>query len=110
MSVTRAGGLSQPFLDNTVAVWSVYLLQTRLGHYYCGVTTDIERRFREHQSGGIRCARNLRGKGPLVLKAVLVVGDKRRAMQLEARIKRLPRQRKEALIAGSVQWQSLLAD
>lgn len=82
------------------AIWSVYLIRTARDQLYCGVTTDVDRRFEEHQSSP-RGAKYLKGKGPLSLVWSHSVGDKRTAMQLEYRIKRLTKARKEQLILQS---------
>ncbi|MGF1692420.1 GIY-YIG nuclease family protein [Photobacterium kagoshimensis] len=71
---------------------------------YCGVTVDVSRRFAQHQTGK-QGAKALKGKGPLLLAWSQEVGDKRLAMQLEYRIKRLTKAKKEALIQG--QWDVL---
>ncbi len=87
-----------------VKAWSVYLIRMRNNSLYCGVTLDVTRRFSEHQSGK-QGAKALKGKGPLRLVWSQEVGEKRLAMQLEYRIKRLTKARKEALIQG--QWDVL---
>ncbi|KLV04159.1 endonuclease [Photobacterium aquae] len=84
------------------AIWSVYLIRTKANQLYCGVTTDVERRFHEHQSSA-KGAKYLKGKGPLTLAWTLAVGDKRKAMQLEYRIKQLNKQAKEKLVVGEIQ-------
>ncbi|WP_305417985.1 GIY-YIG nuclease family protein [Photobacterium leiognathi] len=33
----------------TITPWYVYLIRTSSNSLYCGVTTDVERRFDEHQ-------------------------------------------------------------
>ena len=33
------------------AVWSLYIVQTRLGHWYTGITVDVARRLATHQAG-----------------------------------------------------------
>ncbi|PSU59602.1 hypothetical protein C9I90_03040 [Photobacterium aphoticum] len=81
------------------AVWSVYLIRTAANQLYCGVTTDVARRFSEHQSKP-QGAKYLKGKGPLTLAWSQAVGDKRYAMQLEYRIKQLAKKHKEQLIIG----------
>ena len=80
--------------------WHLYLIRTARGDLYAGITTDVERRFGEHCAGAPKGARSLRGKGPLVLEYQAEVGDRRRALQLEWRVKRWPRDHKEALIRG----------
>lgn len=82
--------------------WSVYLVRTAAGALYTGVSTDVERRFAEHQGGGNKGARSLRGKGPLTLAFTSAVGNRSQALQMEWRIKRWPKARKEALCRGDV--------
>lgn len=31
--------------------WYAYVIKTEKGHLYTGITTDLERRFREHSTG-----------------------------------------------------------
>lgn len=81
--------------------WWVYMVRTAAGTLYTGITTDVARRFAEHQGGGLRAARSLRGKGPLTLVFQAQVGDRVTAARLEWRLKRWPRARKEALVAGT---------
>ncbi|MFL1406020.1 GIY-YIG nuclease family protein [Marinobacter sp. M1N3S26] len=83
-----------------MADWHLYILRTASGSLYTGVTTDVQRRLSEHQSGGPRCARSLRGRGPLELVFSHPVGDRSRALSLEWHIKRWPRRHKDALIRG----------
>ncbi|MDO6706716.1 GIY-YIG nuclease family protein [Photobacterium sp. 1_MG-2023] len=88
-------------LRDPVPIWSVYLIRTRCNRLYCGVTTDVNRRYSEHQTGK-KGARFLKGKGPLTLAWSAGVGDKRKAMQLEYKIKQLTKPVKEALAANQV--------
>ncbi|UXI04583.1 GIY-YIG nuclease family protein [Photobacterium sp. TY1-4] len=87
--------------------WSVYLIRTATNQLYCGVTTDVARRFREHQ-GSPKGAKYLRGKGPLHLAWAAPVGEKRTAMQLEYRIKRLTKAQKESIVNHTLTWQTLM--
>lgn len=82
--------------------WFLYLIQANSGQLYCGVTTNVERRFKEHQEGGAKAARYLRGKGPLNLVYSQAVGSKVRAMQLEYRVKQLRRAKKLQLVKGTL--------
>ncbi len=79
--------------------WWVYLIRTSKNALYCGITTDINRRFIQHQQG---CgAKALRGKGPLSLVWQHHVGpSKSQALQLEHRIKCLSKTQKERLVIG----------
>ncbi|MCG7198963.1 GIY-YIG nuclease family protein [Marinobacter pelagius] len=82
--------------------WHLYLVRTASGSLYTGISTDVERRFAEHQAGAPKGARSLRGKGPLELVYRAQAGDRSRASRLEWYIKRWPRARKEALIRGEI--------
>lgn len=88
--------------EKTPALWWLYLLRTGTGSLYCGVSTDVSRRLQEHQSGGLKGAKALRGKGDLTLAFTYLAASKREAMQLEWQVKRWPKTRKEALIRGDI--------
>jgi putative endonuclease len=77
----------------------VYLLRCADGTLYCGWTTDIARRLAQHQSG--TASRYTRARLPVTLALEIPVADRSAALREEARIKRLPRQEKLALIARS---------
>lgn len=80
--------------------WCLYILRCREGQLYTGVTTDLERRFEEHQSNGQKCAKYLRGKQPLTLVYTASVKNKSDALQLEYKVKKLPVLQKQALVLG----------
>lgn len=80
--------------------WYIYLIRTRSGSLYTGITRDVVRRFEEHNSGGPKAAKALRGRGPLTLEFQQAVADKSEALKLELQIKKWPKARKEALIMG----------
>jgi putative endonuclease len=76
----------------------VYLLWCRADDsLYTGWTTDLERRLRAHGSG--QGARYTRSRLPVELAAVIPMPDAQAARVEEARIKRLSRQAKLALVA-----------
>ena len=80
------------------ALWYLYLVRCANGHLYTGVTTDVTRRFSEHQSGGIKSAKYLRGKGPLTLMYQEQVGSHGDALRREIAVKKLSRSQKLVLI------------
>lgn len=77
----------------------VYLLRCADGSLYCGWTTDVERRVGEHGAG--TASRYTRSRRPVELAAVFEAADRSAALREEARIKRLPRAEKLALIAAA---------
>lgn len=77
-------------------MWSVYLLRCGDGTLYCGITNDLAGRLAAHEAG--RGAKYTRGRGPLEVVYERRVRDKRRALRVEAELKRLSRTAKLALI------------
>jgi len=78
--------------------WWVYLILCADGSLYTGISTDPVRRLAEHQSGGMRAARYLRGRGPLQLVYCSPAGERADASRMEYRVKRLSAAHKAALI------------
>ncbi|TKB51954.1 GIY-YIG nuclease family protein [Ferrimonas aestuarii] len=79
-----------------MSVWSLYLVRTASNHLYTGITTEVERRFSQHQNG--TGAKALRGKGPLSLAFCIEVGDRSAASKLEYAIKQLSKKDKEQIV------------
>ena len=82
--------------------WSVYLIQCHNKNLYTGISTDVSRRFKEHQSNSAKSAKFLRGKGPLRLVFKAEIGNRSQASMMEAKIKKLTRLDKERLICGKL--------
>nr|WP_235528424.1 GIY-YIG nuclease family protein [Candidatus Berkiella aquae] len=74
------------------------MVKTANGSLYTGVATDVKRRFSEHQTQGNKCAKYLRGKGPLELVYQETIGDKSDAHKREHEIKQFSKAQKLALI------------
>ena len=81
-------------------VWHLYMVRTKHGQLYTGITQDIFRRFMEHQEGGKKSAKYLRGKGPLKLVFQMKIGSRSSALKAESILKKLPKQKKEDLTKG----------
>ena len=77
--------------------WHLYVLRTRQGALYTGITTDVARRCAEHATG--RGAKALRARGPLTLVHAIALGTRGEALRAEHALKRLSKQAKEALLA-----------
>lgn len=89
--------------------WYLYLVEQASGALYTGITRNVERRFAEHQANNHKTARSLRGKGPLKLVFSCPVLNHSQALKLEYQIKKLPRNKKLALIAGEFELSKLKA-
>lgn len=76
----------------------VYMLRCADGSLYTGWTTDVPRRLARHRSGA--GSRYTASRLPVVLELALPLADRAAAMREEARIKRLDRPSKLALVAA----------
>lgn len=81
--------------------WFLYIAQARTGNYYVGITTEPERRIRDHNKGnGARMAKN---QGPFTLiytSPPLLNQSAARKMEIE--VKSWKRAKKGKLINGEV--------
>lgn len=77
--------------------WFVYIIQTEKGHLYTGITTDIERRFKEH-SNSSKGAKYFRGKVPVQVIYRRIFKDRSSASKHEALIKKMKRSEKLLMI------------
>jgi len=76
--------------------WFLYMIRCHSGQLYTGITTDVARRFTEHEAG--KGAKFLRGKGPLALQLQMQVGTHSEALKKEIQIKKLSKEAKEQFI------------
>jgi len=79
-------------------MWNLYILRCADAALYIGITTDVSRRVAEHQAQGKKCAKYLRGKGPLALVFSTEAGTRSEASRLELRLKKLSKTEKENFI------------
>ncbi|WP_233468241.1 GIY-YIG nuclease family protein [Zooshikella ganghwensis] len=78
--------------------WFVYLIDSDAG-LYCGITTNVNRRFSEHLSG--KGAKFFRRAAPKQIVYVECCANRADASQRENQIKRLTRKQKLQLIANT---------
>lgn len=88
--------------------WSVYVVRRRDGALYTGIAIDVRRRIAEHEGKSGRGAKSLRGRGPLHLVFRRTVGSRSLALKVEGAIKKLPKERKEDLIARKIRVDRLI--
>lgn len=77
--------------------WVVYLVRCSDETLYCGITTDLDRRLGEHNSG--TGAKYTRSRGPVTLIVSASFPDRSSASKVEYRVKRQPSGRKAAYLA-----------
>jgi putative endonuclease len=77
-------------------MWYIYILECSDGTLYTGITTDVNRRLLEHNSG--KGAKYTRTRRPVVLKALFEANNRSEASKEEYRIKQLSRAEKLKLL------------
>ena len=78
--------------------WHLYLVRCHDGSLYTGITTDVARRFVEHQEDRGAGAKYLRGRGPLALVFQKKLGSRSLALGVESKVKKLSKAKKEKLV------------
>lgn len=86
--------------------WYLYMVRCRDGSLYTGIATDVERRFADHQAN--KGAKYLRGKGRLNLAFKRRIGKHSLALKIERLVKRLPKEKKERLVATGIGLEAML--
>jgi putative endonuclease len=78
--------------DELPVKWFVYIVECSDKTLYTGITTDIERRIKQHNKG--KGAKYTRGRGPVALVKSFERLTKGEALKLEYQIKQLSREEK----------------
>lgn len=76
--------------------WYLYLVREKNNALYCGITTNVQRRFEQHKAG--TGAKALKGKMPLTLVFSCSIGSRSDASKAEYRVKKLNKKAKERLV------------
>jgi predicted GIY-YIG superfamily endonuclease len=79
--------------------WIWYVLRCADGSLYCGITTDLERRIGQHNSG--RGSKYVWSRRPATAVASEVVGERSEALKRERAFKALSKARKEAAVRAA---------
>ena len=82
------------------AGWHLYLLRCRDDSLYAGITTDLDRRFREHATG--RGAKYTRAHPPECVLGSRRYPDRASASRAEYALKQQPKARKLEWLLGEV--------
>jgi putative endonuclease len=82
-------------------MYYVYILECKDGSLYTGITTDVERRFKEHQEGvGSHYTKARKAKKIVYTEEV---ANRSLASKREVAIKKMSREQKKQLIADRVE-------
>jgi putative endonuclease len=79
------------------SAYYVYLLKCADNTYYCGITTDLDRRIKEHNTSSLG-AKYTKGRRPVILIYSKKYQTRSEAQKEEARIKKLPRANKDSFL------------
>lgn len=70
-----------------MSVWYLYILECAGGSLYTGITTDVARRFSQHQAG--KGARYTRSHPPVRVVGAVACGTRSDALKAELAVKRM---------------------
>jgi len=93
---------TQTPLTDSKEKWHVYILECRDGSFYTGITTDIERRIKEHNNSPLG-ARYTRSRRPVKLHYHENVDNRSEALKRELQIKKLSSKNKRSLNSSTMQ-------
>jgi len=83
-------------------MWKMYVLSCKGGSYYCGITTDLDRRLKEHNESSKKGAKYTRSRRPVTIFYEEDHPDRSSASKAEARFKKLSRKKKLQYMADQV--------
>ena len=88
-------------------MYYIYIIRMSDESLYTGITTDLNRRMREHVLKLKTAASYTKSRDVICLESVWIAEDRSSASKLEAQIKKLPKIKKEALIdkPDSIEYQ-----
>ncbi|MCK5510526.1 GIY-YIG nuclease family protein [Candidatus Parcubacteria bacterium] len=78
-------------------MWHIYILQCRDKTFYTGITTNLKRRVKEHNTSNLG-AKYAKGRRPVKLVYSITRKDRSGALKEECRIKKLSRAKKLKII------------
>lgn len=91
-------------------MYYIYMLRCRDNSLYCGISPDIAKRMKVHFEGGAGSSKYVCSKGAVKLEVYWESKDKSAASKLEYRLKKLPKDKKEALILDAYRLDEFLSE
>lgn len=80
-------------------IYFIYVIRCNNNSLYTGITTNFQKRIKEHNTGA--GAKYTKNKGPFTLELLLSTKGRSAATKIELFIKSLKKEKKEALIRTS---------
>ncbi|BCN92372.1 hypothetical protein THMIRHAM_01570 [Thiomicrorhabdus immobilis] len=88
--------------NSSVGSWSVYLLRCADNSLYCGITTNLKKRLRQHNGELVGGAKYTKTRQPCELAYCETYDNRSDASKREYEIKQLSKQAKERLILDAI--------
>ena len=104
----KSAGLKKLLSDRHMNEWSLYIIRCSDRSLYTGISTDVQRRFGEHISGGRTAAKYTKSFSSMELAYEIPIGNRSLAAKIEHRIKNLPKQKKELIISRRLSRDELI--
>jgi putative endonuclease len=111
LQVQRVASVAESTGQGMTAVptlWFVYMVRTATGALYTGISTEPERRLRQHSGELTGGAKALKGKGPLQLAFTYAMPCRSSASKLEYQLKQWTKNDKELLLKQAATQLNLL--
>ena len=83
-------------------MWYIYIARCADTSLYTGITKDLKRRLREHNTNDMKGSKYTRTKRPVTVVYKETTETQSQALKREAAIKRLSRRQKERLTDGKL--------
>lgn len=99
--MVRSNVLSEEQSDESKDKFFVYILRTSFNTLYIGQTNNLEKRLKEHQNKTSKSAKYIKYFTSFKLVYSEVYPTRQDAMKREWQLKKWPKAKKEALIAGN---------
>jgi putative endonuclease len=78
--------------------WYLYIVRTVDDSMYAGISTDVQRRFREHLAQGKKTAKYLLAHKPVSLAFSQALGNRSLALKVEYHFKELSKKDKDRIV------------
>ncbi len=91
-------------------MYYTYIMRCEDGSLYTGITTDVNRRFKEHQGQRFGGAKYTKGHMPIKVEVVWKSENRSLASKLEYRLKKLSKENKEKIIKNPKYMNELLSE
>ena len=91
-------------------MYYTYIMRCEDGSLYTGITTDVNRRLKEHQGKRSGGAKYTKGRMPIKVEVVWQSDNRSLASKLEYRIKKLSKNEKELLVKDPQKLAHLLEE